>query len=205
VLDEGMPIHRISLDERVAFMNASAGYVPLGGSRRRFYDLSRREVISYRQYRKRHGIFSLVRGDAVARRVRSDKGCMRQPLQQGTDRKQPFVKLVQLSDGQVAEVLPFGHLCFCIVVQHRLFAQVSIEQCGTRRKWHCNVPGCSYVEKNQERIALHCYQAHYHEPWEGIGNPPETVLYTGEVRTNERRARMPWRVPAQSRRPFFGK
>ena len=186
-------------------MKVATRYIALKGSRRRYYDMVRHEVISRRQYLKRHGVFPVSRGRGALGRVRSDKGCTRQSSWQGKERAEPFTRRVSLPDGQVAEVFPFGHLTFCIVVQHRFFAQVTVEQCGERRKWHCGTPGYSYVEKNQKKITLHCYQSHYHHPWEGIGKQPEVVRYTGEVRTNERRPRMPWVIPTQSRRPFFGK
>jgi len=41
-------------------MKVATGYIALKGSRRRYYDMVRHEVISRRQYLKRQGIFPCI-------------------------------------------------------------------------------------------------------------------------------------------------
>jgi len=199
-----MPVHAVNLEER-ATHESSSGVYRSWRERRGYYDLLRREVISRRQYLKRHGIFPMSRREDALGRVRSDKGCTRQSIYRGTSRRQPFVQEVVLPDGIRATIHPVGGLLYRLMIRYQRVAPLRVELRGERRRWHCEVPGCGYHESNQKKIAFHCYQIHYRDPVQTVGKLPEKVWYTGEVRTNERRARMPWIAPAQSSRPFFGK
>jgi len=84
--------------------------------------------------------------------------------------------------------------------------------------WHCGL--CLHFTRDLDPMLYHVFDWHYdeaseafievlltnmaqlfglpHEPYQErgqvVGRPPEKVWYTGEVRTNERRARMPWRL-----------
>ena len=165
-------------------------YIALGGTRRAYYDLARRQVISRRQYLKRHGIFP------AGGPHRASGGATHKPVHPATEPYQPYVKQVALPHDIIAEVRPRTASCFDVYIQHVHVVPLNLVQCGKRHRWHCGMGGCSYTYDNLRQMALHCYEAHYLAVCQLAGVASSPIFAVHEIHAVERRSRMPWRVEA---------
>jgi len=173
-------------------VDAAPRYHALGGTRRRYYDGLKREVISRRQYLKRHGIFPA----AGQKRPGASSVPAAPPAHLSEKPTASFVRRVTLPTGGALEVRPLSASRFHVWYRNIAFAIIQLERRGTRHRWRCAVVGCEHIERSQHAIALHGYDAHYDDACRLVGARAPGIIPIVEVRSNARRARMPWRVDA---------
>ena len=83
---------------------------------------------------------------------------------------------------------------FCVRAEGVFLGVLVVSHDSNHTHWHCSL--CTETARNKWRMGCHLIDEHFWEMCRRVGGIAPTIIPIRQVRTNERRSRMPWRVEA---------